>query len=377
MIITLYYKIKKELKKIMTKENNTVFGEEFKASILLSILRVLRFPFLVFSVLLIFIYITKKELNYLGAIAGTIIILFFLFAKVIVRKFMRMLSNIPFYAQKINIERNYIVVKKFFSKKLFTIDTGNIDHVKNFTTSWRGSVSYIDKFEVFMKSKESYVFDISFFSDNDIAQITEYLLSFNVEKNQELIKNINEQNIKTEENSVQPKIENIKAEENSVQSKIENIKSNENLEGKYIFLSKKNKIINIFMSIVLLFIILSTLKSGIYSLKNIILLLLSSALFVYYFLIPVKLIFDIDKKTIVQKNSFGINIQKISIDEIVKIIIINEIGIKLKIELNSGVNKIIEVNKFRENKSLSILNVLSKMFNKELVFEIDDKNTIL
>ena len=361
----------------MTKENNTVFGEEFKASILLSILRVLRFPFLVFSVLLIFIYITKKELNYLGAIAGTIIILFFLFAKVIVRKFMRMLSNIPFYAQKINIERNYIVVKKFFSKKLFTIDTGNIDHVKNFTTSWRGSVSYIDKFEVFMKSKESYVFDISFFSDNDIAQITEYLLSFNVEKNQELIKNINEQNIKTEENSVQPKIENIKAEENSVQSKIENIKSNENLEGKYIFLSKKNKIINIFMSIVLLFIILSTLKSGIYSLKNIILLLLSSALFVYYFLIPVKLIFDIDKKTIVQKNSFGINIQKISIDEIVKIIIINEIGIKLKIELNSGVNKIIEVNKFRESKSLSILNVLSKMFNKELIFEIDDKNTLL
>ena len=131
-----------------------------------------------------------------------------------------MFMNMPFYAKKISIERNDILIKKFFSKKIFTIETSNIDYVKNFTTSWRGIVNYNDKFEVFMKSKESYVFDISFFSDNDIAKIKEYLLSFNVEKNKDLIKNINDKSIKTEEYSAPPKMESI------------NIKSNEYLEGK-------------------------------------------------------------------------------------------------------------------------------------------------
>ena len=131
------------------------------------------------------------------------------------------------------------------------------------------------------------------------------------------------------------------------------------------------------MLIVLLCFIILTLKSGIYNSKNIFLLSVAIAFFLYYFLIPAKLILDTDEKTIVQKNSLGINIQKISIDEIDKIMVINEVGIKLKIELHSGKNKIIELNKFKENKDLSVLKIVSKMLNKDLIFEYDDKNSIL
>ena len=242
----------------------------------------------------------------------------------------------------------YVLYIKKNAQEKFLINIDGIDYIKN-------DITDNNKFEIFMKEGTSYVVNFELFSCNDRMQIKEHLLGFNVDKNKELINNINSERYTT------------------VSEKLVNrdpIKE-EQFDKKHVFRSKDSIPFQIFGVVV----ILSILAMWTLNLRFVVILFVVLCLLI--FSRPSKLILNMDEKNIIKKNIIGFNMQKLSIPDMNKILVSNKKGLNLEMQPYTGKSEILKISEFEENEDLEILKLVSKIFNKELIFNSYGNNSIL
>lgn len=363
----------------MSKYDDIIFYKEFKVSpsklFRRPLIIALFIYFLAIIIFTIFISIPKNLpeniIKYMNLIHFKEINLFYFifYLKFGLKLFIREITN--FYATDIKIGENDIFIKANKRNKFIVISKDNIDYIKKIEPDIDGKKQYNCKFKVFMKDKSSHTFYIDLFSNKDKIKIENYLLNFNINKNKELLKDVNDEKyINIVKNK--PSVESLVPIKSSKEDEIIKIS-----DEKIIFLSKDiDSILFLFALTVISIPTLLLHPNLTYKIRQLMTVITVCGSF-YVLLEPLKLIINMDDKTIKEKNVLGINKKNIYMPDIKKISIINDSGVKLKFVPYTGKIKTIKISKFNEKEELEILRVVSKMFNRDIIFESSDNNIIL